>query len=125
MSRWIASFAVLIVSILLIGFGTVADAQPTTAPKFKTDILPILKAKCVACHQGANAAERLKLDTYENLMRGGAHGKVVKPGDARNSRISQFIRGTKKPRMPMNMTPLSTTQMNKIDAWIKAGAKKN
>ncbi len=125
MKNWIGPLMLMAAIAGFFGFAQVADAQGTTTPKFKADILPILKAKCVACHTGPQAAEKLRLDTYENLMKGGEHGKVVKPGDPRNSRLMQFIRGTKTPRMPMNMAPLSTSQTNKIDAWIKAGAKKN
>jgi hypothetical protein len=52
---------------------------------FETDILPLFKASCVGCHHGQKPKGRLSLDTLDGVLKGGRDGKVVIPGDSKDS----------------------------------------
>lgn len=49
----------------------------------------------------------------------------VKPFDADSSYLYLKITGLVTPRMPLNRTPLDTTQIATIKSWITQGAKNN
>jgi hypothetical protein len=82
----------------------------------------ILQPKCVGCHKGANAAHGLDLTTYEKLMAGHRHGKVVVPGNPLRSELYEVVAEGK---MPKNAPDLSHQEIQAIFDWIKSGALKN
>lgn len=115
-----ASLAVLCLCCALIAF---AKQQPSNPPDFARDILPILRNSCVACHDADLASGGLRLDTYQGLMKGGAHGAAIVPGKSSKSRMMLMIEGKIKPEMPMGGGPLMADEIAAIKAWIDGGAK--
>ena len=43
-------------------------------------VQPIFEEKCVLCHNSGKFKGKLRLDSYEHVMRGGKDGLVVAPG---------------------------------------------
>lgn len=63
-------------------------AQPAVEPDAFTQVVhPILDQYCIACHTEEKAKGSLRLDSYENLMKGGASGVVVVPGNSADSEL--------------------------------------
>ena len=62
------------------------------------------------------------MDSYESLMQGGKHGRVVVPNDAASSRMIEMLEGKINPQMPAGDEPLADTDIAKIKQWISAGA---
>jgi mono/diheme cytochrome c family protein len=52
---------------------------------FDKDILPLFKASCVRCHGSEKPRGGLRLDDLEAVLKGGKAGKMVVPGDSKNS----------------------------------------
>lgn len=77
------------------------------------------------CHSGGESADRLKLDSYENLRFGVRGLPVVIPGNAAQSTLVLRIQGTVGDRMPLARNPLNQNQINGIRAWINEGARRN
>lgn len=102
-------------------FTTIASTEP--APSYVREVLPILQGKCLACHSGAAKMGNLVMDSYDTLMKGGAHGPAIVPGKGSESRIVLMLQGKLQPRMPFNSTPLSDAEIETIRRWIDAGAK--
>lgn len=94
---------------------------------FSRNILPILNVNCaiVGCHNDGAAAGGLRLNSYENLMKGSRYGAVIFPYDAQSSRLVRRIKGTETPRMPKNRPALSTADQGIITNWINGGARNN
>ncbi len=65
----------------------------------------------------------LVMESFETLMKGGAHGPVIVPGKGGDSRIILMLEGKIQPRMPFNSAPLSEAEIATIRRWIDAGAK--
>ena len=85
-------------------------------------IAPILAANCIVCHSGTTAAAGLKLDSYDNVLKGGTRGAVVKPGDAANSELIRRVRGSSEPRMPMTGPPyLTDSDIAALESWVAGG----
>lgn len=94
---------------------------------FSRNILPILNVNCaiVGCHNDSAAAGGLRLNSYNNLMRGSRYGAVVLPYDAQSSKIIKRIKGMETPRMPKDRPSLSTSDQGLLTNWINGGARNN
>ncbi|MEO7453651.1 MAG: c-type cytochrome domain-containing protein [Fimbriimonadales bacterium] len=106
--------------------GVIASA--TTAPQqrqltFK-DVKPIFDKKCLPCHGAEYPGGNFRMNSYEAIMKGGQHGKAVIAKNSAGSRMMKMLKGTIQPRMPMDATPLSQMELEKISKWITQGARK-
>ncbi|MBN8733668.1 MAG: PSD1 domain-containing protein [Acidobacteria bacterium] len=82
----------------------------------------VLSARCWACH-AQTAMGGLRLDSREAMVRGGASGAALAPGDAAASRIYRAITrtGGEVNAMPPGAA-ISTDETEVIRDWINAGA---
>lgn len=105
-----------------------ATGQPTPTPgpvSFAKDVLPILKAKCNACHGSMGGWDG---STYQSVINSGQSGPAVIPGDLLKSLLAQKIQGTQqigKMMPPSGMGSLTPTEIQKILDWIAASAPDN
>ncbi len=120
------AFLALVPAILLAAAGiqtAFGQQVPPKGPVYK-DVAPIFQARCILCHAGPKAAKGLRMDTYDDIMKGGDQ-KALIPGEPQNSLIFQRITGAKTPRMPKNGPPfLSQAETALVEQWIKTGAPK-
>lgn len=89
------------------------------------DVAAIIeKYHCTVCHVGAEPREGLRLDSYDNIMKGSKDSPVVVPGAPSKSELVQRVKGAKEPRMPMAGPPwLTEDEVKTLERWIAAGAK--
>jgi uncharacterized protein with FMN-binding domain len=94
---------------------------------FARNILPILLVNCsiVGCHDDSSAAAGLRLNNYQNLLKGSKYGAIVYPYDSQNSKLVRRIKGIETPRMPKNRPAISTSDQGLISNWINGGARNN
>jgi mono/diheme cytochrome c family protein len=101
---------------------------PTATPggvamvSYKQQIQPILDRECVGCHGGQAG---LFMDSYDNLMAGGASGKVVIPGDPDGSDLVRSIKGQGQSRMPPGNATLAPSEIDMFVTWIAEGCPNN
>lgn len=117
----LAAAAVSLGALATAGSGALR-AQAPDALDFTRDIQPIFKARCTTCHGADEQQNELRLDSYAAAVRGGISGKVIVPGQSRESLLVQHITGTLEPRMPFERPPLPDDQIARIVRWIDAGA---
>ena len=98
-------------------------ARAQDAPSFAKDVAPIFAANCAGCHGGNMRMGNLSLESYENLAKGGNHGKVIEAGKSGESRLFLMITGKVAPSMPLAGRPLAEGDIATIQRWIDAGAK--
>ena len=106
----------------LLTLSLLGSAAAEDAPSFAKDIAPLLAKNCVACHAGNAKMGGLGLESFEDLQRGGSHGKAVIPGDSEGSRLYQMVAGKLEPSMPLGGGTLPAEQIELIKRWIDAGA---
>lgn len=87
------------------------------------DVYGILKKECILCHSAKNKTASLDLSSYQAMMRGGRSGAIVVPKNPKASLIMKYIKGDKKPRMPMGDKPLKPSEIQLIERWIASGAQ--
>jgi hypothetical protein len=93
-------------------------AEPPSVPDeptFENYVGPVFEAKCTGCH-GDLATGGLNMLTYADLMKGGANGLVIVPGDSEGSLLFQVQSAGDH---FANLTP---EELEIIQQWIDAGA---
>jgi cytochrome c553 len=99
-----------------------AFAGPLRAVDFTAQVQPIFKANCVRCHGPDQQKNQLRLDSRTLALQGGVSGRVILPGNAKESLLIRRLLGQEKPRMPFKEAPLPESEIALIRAWIDSGA---
>lgn len=87
----------------------------TTNLSFMDDISPFLDNRCIGCHNFQNANGEIRLDNYDEVKKNVDNGRLLgaiehQPGFE---------------PMPLNQPMLPECDINRIKAWINAGAMNN
>ena len=88
-------------------------------------VQPIFEDKCVLCHNAGKFKGKLRLDSFDHVMRGGKDGPVIHPGELATSELYRRISlpPDNKDFMPAEGKPaLSTAEKKIIEVWIAGGA---
>lgn len=101
------------------------EAKPAAKTTYADHVRPIFREHCFSCHNQNKAQNDLALDSYEALMRGGAAGGAVEPGDPDSSYLWGLVTHKEEPRMPPNQDKLPEAKLAVIRAWIEGGALKD
>ncbi len=86
---------------------------------------PIMGAKCMVCHGAAKQNGKLRLDSFEAIMRGGDQGRVVAPGDVENSDLIGVIllpMAHDDHMPPPNRPQITDTELAALIYWVDSGA---
>lgn len=111
------AFISVVVAVALPGFAA-------EAPDFGADVAPILNKYCTGCHNDTDREGKLSLQSYESLLKGGAKGGVVTPGQAELTRLVRVLTGDAKPAMPPKGEEApKPAEIETLKNWIAAGAK--
>jgi len=121
-ARFILGFSIgfLLLCPARAGAGTVP--RKPLSPSYE-DVKPILEDNCIMCHNGPKAPKGLRLNSFENVLKGSERGPVVKAGDLQGSELIRRLRGISTPRMPLSGPPwLEESEIRLLEEWIKNGA---
>jgi WD40 repeat protein len=101
------------------------DQNQPDPVSFSKDIAPILAKKCLTCHGPEKSKGGLRLDTFEQLLKGGdSKSPAIKPGKPEESELYRLITTKDEDdRMPQKDDPLPANQIALIERWIKEGAR--
>ena len=92
---------------------------------FRHMVQPILKAKCISCHNEKKAKGKLIMESAELLMKGGKHGKLW---DTAANDLGLMLKRVHLPlehddHMPPKGKPqLTDTEITILQSWIKSGS---
>jgi hypothetical protein len=97
-----------------------APVSTATPEFFENRIRPILANNCFGCHANS-ALGGLRVDSRQALLKGGASGTALVPGDPDKSRLIQAVLQTGELKMPKG-GKLKKDEIDDLIAWVKAGA---
>ena len=107
--------------VVLAGAGTTRGADDADE-LFKKSVRPLLARKCFECHS-AKADElkgNLKLETLEDILKGGATGPAVIAGDVENSFLLRAIRYQEDDFQMPPSGRLPDEDIALVEKWVKA-----
>ena len=105
----------------------VSELNRTTSVDFNTEILPLLKQNCLACHHAKEAEGGLVLETLDSILKGGDSGPALVAGKSAESLLFSRAVGGDDPLMPpednsVGAKPLNPEQLGLLKLWIDQGA---
>ncbi|GAB4111159.1 MAG: hypothetical protein Kow001_12370 [Acidobacteriota bacterium] len=108
---------------LILAVATAACGQ-TRQVDFDQEIRPILQGRCTVCHGGIKREAGLSLLSGAEALQPTANGNLaIVPGDPSASEIVRRLRHPDpRKRMPPEGSPLTAHEIERIEAWIEAGA---
>lgn len=89
---------------------------------FEDHVRPILRDKCLTCHNTNKKSSDLDLSSYSSLMQGGASGAAIQPGAAADSYLFRLMAHESEPFMPPNADRLPDATLDIVRKWIDSGA---
>lgn len=103
---------------VLAGIPAFADEGNQT---FARKIRPLLESKCFDCHSSRadEVKSNLKLDTLEDVLKGGANGPAVVAGDVENSFLLKAIRYQEADYQMPPAGRLSDEDIKLVENWVK------
>jgi hypothetical protein len=111
----------ILITMAIVGPAAADDADSL----FKNSVRPLLARKCFECHS-AKADElkgNLKLETVEDILKGGATGPAVIAGDIENSFLLRAIRYQEDDFQMPPSGRLPDKDIALVEKWVKALAK--
>lgn len=112
------------IALCAIGVLSPSIRAQSTAVSFGEVVAPILQEHCVACHCAKRTEGGYRLDTVDGMLLPGDGGLApVVSGKSAESEIVQRMRSHDPDvRMPAESDPLPAELIDRIAAWIDAGA---
>ncbi len=106
----------------------IAILEDVTDVSFEKQILPILRANCLACHNVQEAESDLVLETPQAILEGGGNGSAIVAGNAATSLLFQLAAHRDEPVMPpedndVGAKPLGPIELALLKLWIDQGAR--
>jgi hypothetical protein len=95
---------------------------------FSRDIAPWFVNLCLNCHGGNTPRSGFSVETFEKIMKGGNSGRVVLPGNTKDSRMWHLVGEQETPdgkplKMPPGQALITTTNHRNLRTWIEEGAR--
>ncbi len=112
-----------VASAILLPGALLAQADLTDAQKeyFEARIRPVLAQQCFVCHTNSKSGG-LRLDSKEDILKGGKTGPAIVPGDPDKSLLISAIKHAGPLQMPKNAVKLTDAQIEDFTKWVKDGA---
>jgi WD40 repeat protein len=126
--------AVALASVFAIDSATAQTPIPIAAVtrdspvSFESDVLPIFRKSCLACHSATERQGDLVLESPQSILKGGDSGPAVAPGRGADSLLMTLASHSDEPFMPppkndVAAKPLTSQELGLIKLWIDQGAK--
>ncbi|MSU34814.1 MAG: DUF1553 domain-containing protein [Pedosphaera sp.] len=108
---------------IILAFGYLSVAPLFGAVDFARDIQTVFADKCWKCHGAQRSENGLRLDSREEMLRGGDHGPAIVPGKSQESLLLQAVRGTHAEigHMPKKGDKLTASGVDLLSRWIDEG----
>ncbi|MBC7852619.1 MAG: hypothetical protein IAF94_04210, partial [Pirellulaceae bacterium] len=126
------SFLLLALTASTLSAAPIAIEVPTRDKpvEFESEVLPILRANCLACHSERKHEAGLVLETPPQIAKGGESGPAVVAGKGGESLLLKVAAHQQETFMPpvenqVGAKPLTPAQLGIIKLWIDQGAGGN
>ncbi|NBV44652.1 MAG: DUF1553 domain-containing protein [Planctomycetia bacterium] len=124
-SRRVAlAFVVATVAGWLVGLRASPAPAADWPERFRTEVAPLLAARCGACHGATVAESGFRIDGRDRAIAGGDSGTAaIVPGDpAVGSLLARITSTDPEARMPADGAALGADEIALLREWIAAGA---
>lgn len=109
-------------ALLLLALSTRSTAAEDAAALFKDKVRPLFERKCFDCHssKAEEVKGELKLETLEQILKGGATGPSVIAGDVENSFLLRAIRYQEDDYQMPPAGKMTDEEIADVEKWVRA-----
>ncbi|RLS54642.1 MAG: DUF1549 domain-containing protein, partial [Planctomycetota bacterium] len=108
---------------VFVGIAISSVAAMALSADFDASVGSLLLTRCVSCHHAGDPSGELDLTRHETLLRGGASGQAITPGNADESLLFQHIASGEMPKEEGgHKDPLLKEEIELFRTWIDTGA---
>lgn len=113
------TWAITFFAILALGVAPLRAEEASQL--FARKIRPLLETKCFDCHssRAEDVKSGLKLDTLDDILKGGAMGPAIVPGDAEASFLLKALRYEEADYQMPPAGKLSDEDIQLVEKWIR------
>lgn len=117
---------------------SVADTTQPATVSYQNDIFPLFLPEKYGCNNGGChgapiVSSNFSVSTYESLFEAGDEARAIrmcsiKPGDPDQSYLYWKVQGRigiRGERMPLQMPPMTASDLELVRVWILEGARNN
>ncbi len=100
-------------------------AAPADPVVYADIVSPVLENRCMSCHKESKSKGKLRMDTYEMLVKGGKEGSDLVPGDSKKSNIivrAELPEDDDDRMPPEGKKGLADYELVVLKWWIDSGA---
>src|SRR6056297_112691 len=100
--------------------GFASAVEPSSTTSFRAQIAPILRDRCLACHNAKKAEGGYRVDTYSELLKPGDSGEppIAESAEGTSELIRRIITDDEFERMPAESDPLASEQIALVKKWV-------
>jgi mono/diheme cytochrome c family protein len=116
-----SSAALFLLASLLLSWTQRAAAEDA-ASLFKDRVRPLFERKCFDCHssKAEEVKGELKLETVEQILKGGATGPAIVAGDVENSFLLRAIRYQEDDYQMPPAGRMTDEEIADVEKWVRA-----
>jgi len=119
----LARQAILALAWLLLASVPAAEVGAAEPVDYLTQIKPIFRERCFACHGALKQEGELRLDSAASIRKGGDSGGAIEPDRALTSLLIERVEADEDDgRMPPEGKPLTAEEIELLKSWIDSGA---
>lgn len=107
------------IALFWIGLTLILHGQPQQT---QPSALKVIREKCVRCHGADKPAGGLRLDSVDNMVKGGKHGPALVPFKPDESLMYKALTGVDNAERMPPLYPLEESEVALIRRWIYRGA---
>ncbi len=116
--------SLLLWTALVFVFTAPATTHADDEIRYSTNIAPLLRTYCSACHNRTEASGGFSVLSPDELLKGSADGPVIRPDKPESSRLLAVIASSGDDHMPPADQPQPTrAEADLLRQWINDGAK--
>ena len=116
--------ASVVISLLLLAAGARAASDPADDEFFEKSIRPLFIEHCNECHSSTSKKLKggLKLDTRDDILKGGDSGPALVPGEPEKSLLIHAVHWSDADLEMPPKNKLKPEQIAALERWVRMGA---
>jgi WD40 repeat protein len=105
----------------------ISELKRDKSVDFESEVLPMLRKNCIACHNGTKSENHLILETPQSILKGGDSGPAVVAKKSGESLLLKAAAHLDDPTMPppdnnVKAQALTPDELGLVKLWIDQGA---
>lgn len=103
--------------------GQAEDPEAASPPDFRSQVWPIIKRKCLECHNPEKRQGELDMSSLATMLKGGHSGPALVRGKPNKSLMIELIKFDEMPPRKQKDGRVSKSELQTLREWIEHGAK--